>query len=321
MSTTIPPDQDRNHATVLADTYGDSLSELDDAEILDLFKTHGAVLFRGFSLDLPEFDAITSRFCSSFAFNESRGRKTVSSDGRTRTVNLGQEAFPLHAELSREPWKPDIAWFACATPPLCGGETIICDGRAVVAALGDETRQLLEDNRLEHKIPANPQDCERWLGVREPDAETLQRHAGTGPFEFSLVDGECFRTFYTPVLHRPMFLDEPVFANFLLFARYFHNNRTFPTFENGVEIPDELCMEIRQVADRLTVAVKWQQNDLIMLDNTRFMHGRNAVEDVDHRVILTQFGYANCAPLDDDTLRAEPWRRQAAPAEELRSAS
>lgn len=97
MHTITPPDNDHNHVTILADSRGSRLSELDDGLILDLFKRHGAVLFRGFKFGLREFNAITSRFCSGFAFNQSQGRKMISADFRTQTVNLGQEAFPLHA--------------------------------------------------------------------------------------------------------------------------------------------------------------------------------------------------------------------------------
>ncbi len=311
MSTITPPDQDCNHATILAGGRGRRLSELDDAVILDLFKRHGAVLFRGFKSDLREFNAISSRFCSTFAFNQSSGRKTISADSRTQTVNLGQEAFPLHAELAREPWKPDIAWFGCETPPLSGGETVICDGLAIVPALSDKTRQLLAENRLEHKIPASPGECEHWLGAREPDAETMRRLADKSPFVFSMSNGQSYRTFHTPALHQPMFSDEIVFANFLLFARYYLKIRYFPTFENETEIPDDICLELKEVSDRLTVALQWQHQDLLMLDNTRFMHGRNAIEDAKHRLILTQFGYASFLPLDEETLRAQPWRKQA----------
>ena len=313
-STITPPDQERNHATVLANGQGERLSELDESVILELFKRHGAILFRGFSLDLKEFNAITSRFCSNFVFNESSGRKMITPDRRTQTVNLGQEPFPLHSEISREPWKPDIAWFACHTPPVSGGETLICDGLAVVPALSEQTRRLLNENRLEHNMVATPEECEYWLGTRNPNAESLRRLADRCPFEFNMSNGQYYRTFYAPVLHKPMFSDETAFANFLLFARYYHNNRNFPTFENKIEIPDDVCLELKQVTDRLKVALKWQQSDLLMLDNTRFMHGRNTIEDVNHRVILTQFGFASFAPLDEKAIRAQPWRNQSPPS-------
>jgi len=44
-----------------------------------------------------------------------------------------------------------------------------------------------------------------------------------------------------------------------------------------------------------------------MLDNSRFLHGRNPVAKLEEREIWTQFGYANFLD-DDDPRLAEPWR-------------
>jgi len=311
MPTISMPGGPSEYAVVLADKARGKLSELEDSEILPLFKEHGAILFRGFFMNLPEFNAMTSRYCSTFIANESQGRKAVSKDGRTQTVNLGVQPFPMHAELSREPWKPDIAFFACSTPPASGGETLLCDGIAIVKALKEETRRLLAENKLEYKRAATPEECQTWLGTAQPDADVLKNQANDGPFVFSFENGEIFRTFHADALHRPMFSDDLVFANFLLFARYCLNMRNYPTFENGREIPAAVVQELKTVSDSLTVAHKWETCDLLMVDNTRFMHGRNAVEDPNHRLIFTQFGYATFAPVDENAARGQPWRKQA----------
>ena len=311
MSTIEAPDTERNYATVQAGHDGERLGDIDDAEILSLFKRHGAILFRGFPMDLREFDAMTMRFCSSFVTNRSRGRRDVSGDGRVQTVNLGGAPFPLHSELSREPWKPDIAWFACVKPPVSGGETVLCDGVKLAQGLSDETRQTLLANRLEHKTPMTLEECERWLPMSGAGPADLQRASASAPYEFSHERGQYYKLFYTPALHKPLFSEELAFANFLLFARYFLNMENFPTFEKEAPVPIEVCRELRQVGEQNTVAHRWQQDDLLMVDNTRFMHGRNAVEDVNHRVILTQFGYASFLPDGDERLRNEPWRQQA----------
>lgn len=311
MPTISVPEGPSHYAVVLADKARGNLSELNDDEILPLFKEHGAILFRGFFMNLAEFNAMSSRYCSTFVANESKGRKAVSKDGRTQTVNLGVQPFPMHAELAREPWKPDIAFFACSTPPLNGGETLLCDGMAVVDALQDATRQVLLDNRLEYKRTATPQECQAWLGTPTPDADVLKNQSRDAPFIFTYEKGEVFRTFHVDALHKPMFSDELVFANFLLFARYCLKLRDYPTFENGVEVPDDIVAELNAVCDRLTVAHKWQTCDLLMVDNTRFMHGRNAIEDPNHRLIFTQFGYAAFAPVDAHASANQPWRKQA----------
>jgi hypothetical protein len=83
--------------------------------------------------------------------------------------------------------------------------------------------------------------------------------------------------------------------------------RQFPTFEDGSIVPDAIVEEIRDVSEGLTVAHRWQRGDLLMLDNSRFLHGRNPVGNVEEREIWTQFGYAGFLDDDDERL-AEPWR-------------
>ena len=55
--------------------------------------------------------------------------------------------------------------------------------------------------------------------------------------------------------------------------------------------------------------MKWRQGDVLMLDNTRFMHGRTAILDNAERQIATYFGYLKFA-LPNPEEPAEPiWRR------------
>ena len=37
--------------------------------------------------------------------------------------------------------------------------------------------------------------------------------------------------------------------------------------------------EVRHVTAELTVDIRWQDGDLVMIDNRRVMHGRRAIED------------------------------------------
>ncbi|HSG90324.1 MAG TPA: TauD/TfdA family dioxygenase, partial [Pseudomonadales bacterium] len=59
---------------------------------------------------------------------------------------------------------------------------------------------------------------------------------------------------------------------------------------------------------RLATPIAWQAGDILMLDNTRFMHGRNPIGDPQHRRIYTQFGYSAFLPQHHGELAAQPWR-------------
>ena len=301
-----PPDNERVYVTVSPES-GDDLRAIEPARIIDAFRQHGAILFRGFGFESDSLNAFTRQFCSRFVINASSQRGLVSSDGSIQTVNLGNSPFPLHPELSRVPWRPDIAWFACVEPPLMAGETLLCDGIAIAEQLPDPIRDAVANRDLLYKENTAPELFTEWLGLPSPDETTLARLSEKSPFTFAWENGAIARSFVAPFLHQPLFSDRRAFANFILFARLGLKNPYFPTYEDGSIIPDEVVEEIAAVSARLTLAHRWQRGDILMVDNSRFMHGRNQVLDPARRVIWTQFGYASFLDADDPR-HEEIWR-------------
>jgi hypothetical protein len=119
------------------------------------------------------------------------------------------------------------------------------------------------------------------------------------------------RAFTRAALHRPMFTDRQAFGNFLLFARDYNGRRDFPLLEDGGEVPDAWVEGVRVAARSITRPVNWQRGDLLMLDNSRFMHGRNAITDPADRLIASFFGYLRFAPVNPEEPADPPWRRSA----------
>lgn len=307
----IEPDAGVNYVTIHPQHSSQALYSLNKQEVISLFREYGAILFRDFPLDHESFHELAASYCNHFIVNKASGREDVSPDRRIQTVNLGHDVFPLHPELASMPTRPDIAWFACASPPLVGGETLLCDGIPLVAALKKQTRDLLMEQSFRYKTKMTPEDCELWLGSKTPDTGALSALDETCPLEISVEDGVFYSTFVTPVLYKPLFSDQLAFGSFLLFARNMQGWKDFPTFEDGTEVPEAVCDELKQVSDALSVAHKWQQNDVLMVDNTRFLHGRNFVLNSKQRVIWTQFGYAAFIPDLESLVESQPWRRAA----------
>jgi len=304
----LEPAAGRNFALISPESKGDSLLSVDEMLVKNLYMAHGALLFRGFTSDLAIFAEITARFCSTYIWNESRGRKAITADRRIQTVDGGVGHFPLHAELARQPWKPDVAWFACMNSPSRGGETTICDGVAIVRNMPGHMVRALQDRQLLYVRQLEPSECQYWFNTTEPDDEMIETPPSNCPFRFIRQSRALCCAFTHPLLHKPMFSDDLAFANFLLFARLKRGDRAYPIFEDGTEISDELCNEIRQISDRILVPIAWQKNDVLMLDNTRFMHGRNTILNVAERVILTNFGFLKFAkPRAGDPIDP-PWR-------------
>ena len=306
------PEQDHRPVVARPSTNAFSLSTLDRDQIEALFRQHGARLFRGVSFDIDEFSQFTDLFCSAYVSNESPGREVLSADGRVQTVNTGHQHFPLHPELSREPWQPDIAWFACEQPATMQGETTLCDGVAAVLAFPPELFDHLAKNKLAHILPADLDWCAEFLGIPELKLSDLSKEYHSSEenlFQFSVRDNEIFRTYFRPMLHKPMFSSNWAYGNFLVFARRNLRVRHFPCYADGSEVPDSIVMQIEGITNRLAYAHKWQKHDLLMLDNTRFLHGRNPIGDPQSRRIFTQFGYANFAPQDYPNIDTHRWRK------------
>lgn len=242
-------------------------------------------------------------------FNESGNRALLGEGDAVQSVNLGTRPFPLHPELSREPWKPDCAFFYCLTPPRHGGATTICDGVAIAGGLPAAIRDAMSGRRLKYVQLATPAVLNFWLGTSEPSASDLANPPASCPYSFERIGGQVVRIFTRPLLHKPMFTDQRAFGNFLLFARYLRGVRNFPLLDDGSIVPDEWVEAVKQVSDRLTVAMDWRAGDLLMLDNSRFMHGRTEVEANDTRLIATYFGYLPFAPVSPEEPQGPVWRK------------
>lgn len=306
----------RPYALIQGD--GADAGALSDETVIALYKAHGAVLLRGFAMDLDGFRRFTGRFCASSVFNESPDRLLLDQAHNIQSVNGGADPFPLHPELSREPWKPDVCFFCCLGAPAQGGETTICDGIEIVRRLPDAVRSGLEARRLLYIQPASRETLAFWLDTPEPSDAALAAPPAHCPYAFFRVKDRIVRAFTRPALHKPMFSDAPAFGNFLLFARYYLGNPSFPALDNGRPVPAEWVEAAKAASDPITAPIAWQRGDLVMIDNSRFMHGRNAITDSHERLIASYFGYLRFALPNPEEPPAPLWRRATFRPPEIR---
>lgn len=306
----IPPRPGHPELVVMA-SGRTSLGDLDHVGIVDLYKRHGAILFRGFGTDLAAFGRFARSFCRSAVVNESPNREPLDPANHVYAVDGGTGAFPLHPELSREPWKPDVAFFACLGAPGEGGTTTICDGVDLVRRLPAAAREGLVARRLVYGMGTWPALLAFWLGTVTPSEALLGAPPPGCPYRFErLPDGRIARHFSRPALHRPMFCDAPAFGNFLLFARYNNGRSDFPLLDDLRPVPEVWVEAAKSAGDLLTREIAWETGDVLMLDNTRFMHGRTAIVDTAERRIATYFGYLDFAIPDPEEPVDPIWRRE-----------
>lgn len=295
-------------AIITPKTPGQHLIDLNKDAVKEVYKAHGAVLFSGFPFKIKAFRDLTNSFCSHAVNNGSGGREIIDAKNNIQTVDPGTKDFPLHPELSREPWKPDICFFACEKAPVSGGQTTFCDGVELVRKLPRRVRSALFRRKLRYNVPVRSAEVSFWMKKETPTPDDLENPPEDCPFEFIEIGGIAYRSYIAPVFHRPMFHNDLAFGNFLLFSRYHHNDRSFPLFEDGTPVPDELVEPIRKVGEKLTIHRAWRLGDILMLDNTRYLHARTAIKDLRARRILTYFGYLKFAVTKPDEIQDPRWR-------------
>lgn len=286
------------------------ITAINPALITDLYKAHGALLFRGFEFSIGQFRNFTKSFCPTYVVNQTIRRLPIDPEHNIHSVDPGTAAFEPHSELSREPWAPDVAFFACLSAPTKGGATTVCDGVELVREMPDNVRQGLTGRRFVHLKPTWPELLQFWLGDPEPSDELIANPPSTCPYAFERTAQGLIRSFSRPALNRPMFINEPAFANFVLFSRFNRNLRNYPLLDDRKPIPEPWLQAIRSAAHETSAEVAWQRGDVLMLDNTRFMHGRTAILDAAERKIATFFGYLSFAISDAEEPPNAIWRRQ-----------
>jgi len=279
----------------------------------DLLRRHGAMLFRGFGFRSAEcFESFASSF--SRKFMDYRAGFSPRSKERglvyTSTEVPSYWPIPLHCEMAYVERCPARVLFYCHVAPTRGGETPIADMEEVYEGLDPTVRSRFEGRNVRyiHNLPRRSKGLRRssWSQVFETEeraeVETVCRLHG---FDFRW-EGDSLQVSNT----RPATLEHPVTGRRIWFnsTELFHAP-TFPwelrrvgrrclaavvqavtnherraraaqdrhiwcTFGDGTEI-DDACMEhVREVHWRHSIVFRWQQGDVLLLDNTRIAHAK-----------------------------------------------
>lgn len=267
---------------------GGELAEIERDDVIAAFRSTGLVLFEGFRLDQDRFRAFTRRFTAAFVTEYNPLERHYLGDG-TMTVQYYEEGIPLHGEMaylpriSPEIGPPDILWFYCERPARRDGETTVCDGAAVVAELSESTRRVLRDKRLKYRLVTSPPVWQAAAGTCDrASVRAMLRHV-PGVLGCTFDDDGTMRWDYaTPAIRPTRFSGVDVFVNSIVCIR--------PPLEDGSAIPDDVIHEIETVTERLTVPIAWRGGELLMIDNTRYLHGRRSNDD--QRRVYVRMGTA-----------------------------
>lgn len=292
--------------TPITETFGTSIvgtsdidiCELDRTEVINFFKSSSLLLFRGFDVDTEVFKKFTELFSTNFVsyVGGAYSREMIKGDKTLLSVTGGKQKFavPLHGEMYYRKQKPDIIWFYCSTPAVKDGETTICDGIQIYKELSDSTQKLLKTKRIKY-IRTYP--AEAWHKIYQTDDTSLvEKVCNDNDMKLEVHSDQSITTNYvTSAITESRCGKYKVFINNILPVveqELKGSNSSLVRFEDDSKIPDEIVSEIKAVTDKLTYLVSWQTGDIVMVDNTRLMHGRKSFSD-DQRDIYVRLCEAN----------------------------
>ena len=256
----------------------------------------GAMLFRGFDIkDLAQFKQIAGRLGQQEMdyVDQSSPRTRVSNKVYTSTDFPQDQVINLHNELSYSHEWPLQILFYCHQAPETGGETPIADSHVVYQNLSEETISKFRTRGIKYVRNMVPGIGLSWQDVYQTeDRAEVESICHENGILFEWVTEDHLRISWT----RPAIQDHPTTNLPVWFNHgYFFNARKldqsllamiedkahypFNTFYGtGEEIEEETMQEIEAAFEKAKVAFPWQEGDILLLDNMRMAHARNAFE-------------------------------------------
>lgn len=264
---------------------------LETKSLYDYLGHSGALILRGFKDSLDDFSELVTQHSARVTFDPARKTSTKN----TAEINAGRYSMDLHRENGNLPFNPDIQWFFCLEPAAVGSQTTLCDGARVLFEMSSSTRRSFEKYKIRYarRLP--------WSNVRHllsvelgvPEDEINDSHL---QFVNESVEGQTYRrldsgliasSFVTSAITTSAFSGRKAFCNSLLGPSINYEPPRI-TWEDGGEIDFPVWDEIRELTDRYTYDIDWQSRDIVVIDNSRVMHGRRHLDDPSRRIFGAQ---------------------------------
>lgn len=283
---------------------GRPLLQLEPMSLFGQLQHSGALLLRGFASTLEEFQQFSALLVEQFhRVGTRRAVDDEASDGHTSEVPVRNFNLFVHSEGHYRPVPPppDLCFFNCVIPPAGGGgETLLADGVRFLELLPGPLRRRFEEQgviyealwdtprwqtefrveslaELDELMARNPQ-CSY-----QPQGEEIRVRCRMAAIQTTLGG---LRAFANGLLAHLPAITHPRWKNRNAYAR--PSNRVY--FGDGEEISGDVLNPLIDIQDELVVAHAWRQNDLLVLDNSRYMHGRRMTESDCERKIRSRFG-------------------------------
>jgi len=253
-------------------------------------RAHGATILRGGpQVTMADFEQLTSQVGTDFIAYDFADREDLDAADKTlRTVTLGQHEIPVHSEFSDVPCRPEIGCLFCIEPSERGGESTLCDGVAVLAAVSEATRRTLKERRLLYVRLRDRSRAEQEVitaGKMRTIASEFKKPV-LGTFDIKPPDDPVLYTYAVPAIVPGLNGADALCTHI---CRVLIDPRRKVMFEDGSPLGDSMTKEILAAIAGHTLQILMRPGDIMLFDNMRWMHGRLAF--VGKRVMASRFGF------------------------------
>jgi alpha-ketoglutarate-dependent taurine dioxygenase len=288
-------------AIVRAEAIGDAsgwAAEHRDA-LRAVVAEHGAVVVRGLGLrDAAGTAAVFRRLATTLMTErEAFAARQVYTDRVYSSATWpANQQMCMHHELSYRLEVPSLLLFACLDAPTSGGATAVSDSPTVLDALPkDLTERFERDGWLLTRSYNDEIGATLAEAFGTEDRGAIESYCRANAIEFAWQpDGEL-RTRQRrgavvrhPVTGRRCFFNQVAFLNEwtidpevreYLVEMYGADGLPFNTgFGSGEPLTEEIVEQINAVYEAHTVREPWQTGDLMLVDNIRTAHSREAYQ-------------------------------------------
>ena len=254
------------------------------------------MLFRRFNVDsVTDFEGFASAVCPNlFGDYGDLPREEMGGKVYASTPYPAEERILFHNESSHMHRWPMLIWFYCVKAAQTGGESPIVDCRKIYQALEPGIREQFEHKGLMYIRNFTDELDVSWQRFFQTDdraqVEAYCRRTSID-FEWKDDNGLRIRQLCPAVVKHPQ-TGEPVFFNQIQLhhvsclppsvrdsLRSITGEENLPRnvyYGDGSPIEDSVVQYLRDLYDRLAIGFKWQERDVLMLNNMLVAHSRNA---------------------------------------------
>ncbi|MEO1049767.1 MAG: TauD/TfdA family dioxygenase [Bacteroidota bacterium] len=261
--------------------------------------TSGAILVRGIAIeDIQGFEQVTQSMSPKFLdyVDGNSPRTKLSGSVYTSTEYDPSHYITLHNELSYSNKWPGKLYFSCIIPAATGGETPIADGRKIIAQMDSGLLADIESRKVRYirNLHGGQGFGPSWQDTFETEnREAVEQICQEREIEFHWKEDGGIRVEHIRdgIITHPKtgekvwfnqidqfhasHLEEEIYETLMLM--YDGDEEAMPmnvTFGDGTPITKEQVTSIKEAIDKVTVPVKWQKGDLLIIDNVMACHGR-----------------------------------------------